>query len=60
MWYTGASGAGKGIMPIEFEVVSGIIVSRCSGVVTGRDIRNVIASYVDNGEAGTVHTHVRR
>jgi len=45
-------------MPIEYEIVSGIIVSKCSGVVTGRDIRNVIASYVDNGEAARPHREI--
>jgi hypothetical protein len=45
-------------MPIEYEVISGIVVSTCSGVVTGRDIRNVIASYVDNRDAARPHREI--
>lgn len=45
-------------MPVEYEVVSGIAVARCRGVVTGRDIKDLITRYVNDPALDRPHREV--
>jgi len=42
-------------MPIDYEVHSGVAIATCRGVVTGRDIRDLIARYVDDSRLSVPH-----